>query len=132
MNAYQHAIISLIAGLVIGLTVAPGKVLEVTFSAVIFGTLIDIDHFPISRIVHGEWRFLNGVLRNPFKALYDVQSVVAETEEFPERYRYFSHSIEHLILLALGLYTGNILIYTGAFTAGLHLFSDLYADLFMW
>lgn len=132
MNVYQHAIISLVTGLMIGLILAPEKLLNITVSAVIFGTLIDFDHFLISRTVHGEWRFLKGIMRNPFRSIFDVQSVLKESEEFPKEYRYMSHSIEHLILLASGLYTGNILIYAGAFSAGVHMFSDIYADLFMW
>lgn len=132
MNVYQHAIISLITGLTTGLVLAPERLLEVTGSAVFFGVMIDLDHFPISRIVHGEWRFLKGIMRNPVRAVFDVGSVVQEKEEFAEEYRYLSHSLEHLLLLGLGLYTGNILIYTGSFAAGLHLFSDIYADMFMW
>ena len=132
MNVYQHAIISAVAGLLIGFTVAPDSIIQFILSALIFGTLIDLDHFVISRKVHGEWRFLKGIMRNPVKAVFDVQSVIKSSEEFPGEYRYLTHAIENLIVLGAGIYTGSILLYVGAFAVGLHLLSDIYADTFMW
>jgi len=132
MNVYQHAIISTVAGLLIGFLVAPSRVIEFMLSALIFGTVVDFDHFVISRRVHGEWRFLKGVMRNPLKAIFDVQSVVKSSEEFPGEYRYLTHAVENLVVLGAGIYTGSILVYVGAFSVGLHLLSDIYADIFMW
>lgn len=132
MNAHQHATISLIAGLALGITLFQENIIAVTVTALIFGTLIDVDHFLISRVVDGEWKYFRAVMRNPVKALYDVKSVVKESEEFPEEYRYLTHGIIHLTLLTIGLYTSNALAYTAAVASGLHLLSDISADIFMW
>lgn len=132
MNVYQHALISFIAGLAVSLTIQPEKIFEITAVALVAGTLIDLDHFLISRKVHGEWRFLKGVLRSPVKVIFDVQSVIKSEEEFEAELRYITHSIENLIFIGLTIIYGGILLKTAALTTGLHLLSDLLADQYMW
>ncbi|QGA80427.1 metal-dependent hydrolase [Candidatus Nanohalobium constans] len=131
MNPRSHAVISLVLGLLLGV-LKQELFVEVVFVAFVSGTLIDVDHFVVGRFVHGDWRFLKSTFSSFWASVTDVQSVVGEEEEFGPLYRIFSHSVILMILMIAGFYSDILLIEVAAVSTGVHLLSDLYADVFLW
>jgi len=129
MDVYKHFLASLGLGVFTGLVLPVGLVPAVSV-AVIAGTLIDFDHFLISRIVNGNWSYIRNVLDNPVKSIFDIGSVSTAEMGFDGNYRLIAHGLELVAVLSLGLFFASPLLDIAGLAIALHLVCDLYADTF--
>lgn len=131
MNPKDHAFISLVLGLLIG-ALRPDFFVETVFIAFVSGTLIDVDHFVVGRLVHGDWRYLRTTFSSFWASVSNVQEVIGDEDDVGAMNRLFSHTLILVFLMSVGFYTDIFLIEIAAISAGVHLLSDLYADVFVW
>jgi len=110
----------------------PSNVLVSIFAAAISGTLIDIDHFLVGKLYHGDWRFLKNTFSDFWSSVTDIQSVVGDRTDFPGEYRLFSHSVILIVLMSVSIFSSSILLDIAAVSVAFHLVSDLFADCFLW
>ena len=130
MNPDRHAAVSLITGTLFGLFISPARIFEVTAVAFLAGTLIDIDHFFVGRLRHGDWRYLKTTFSSFWTSLHDVQSVVDDEENIDASERLFTHGIVMAVMSSAVSFTSSILWEVAALSVSLHLLCDLYADNF--
>ena len=132
MSPIRHLIISVIVGIVYGFVFYPSNVFISIFVATISGTLIDVDHFVVGRLYHGDWRFLRDTFSSFWDSILDIQSVVDDETEFPGEYRLFSHSVILIVLMSVSMLRPSIWFDIAFISVAFHLFSDLFADCFLW
>lgn len=65
MYPVYHAAVSVLVGLAAVAAVRPSRPVAVLLAGVVAGTLIDLDHFLISRLDRGDWRELVRLARDP-------------------------------------------------------------------
>lgn len=120
MEAYQHFAASLIAAsplLITGLSpLQPGRI-GLFLLAIACGTLIDLDHFLISRYNHGDWRHFKRALQNPLTVIISNDNIKEGEEELlTQTQRFSSHMIisstTPLLIMATIGYTAGIVAFT--------------------
>ncbi len=128
MEAYEHAIISTVGGLLAvpmifqDLNIFSFTVLWILSIAA--GTLIDLDHFLIAAIRDKNFSELRLALSNPVEVLSDNNSALDDL--IPNWSRYVSHFIL-LFAMPAGIYLVNYKLSLLVFTMlALHISCDLY------
>lgn len=132
MSPVKHALISLMVGLFYGYFFFTDHLVFFVSVAFLAGTLIDLDHFIVGRLVHGDWRFLKVTFSKFWSSLTDVQSVIDDSIDMPNEYRLFSHSLVLTSLVCLNYYFPGFVFDAAILSVVFHLSCDLYADCFMY
>ena len=132
MSPIKHALISLIVGLFYGYFFFTDYLVVFVSVAFLTGTLIDVDHFFIGRIYHGDWRFLKVTYSNFWSSMTDVQSVMDDSIDMPNEYRLFSHSLILVSLVTLNFVFASFVFDAAILSVVFHLSADIYADCFMY
>ena len=132
MSPIKHAVISLFVGLFYGYFFFPDFLVYFVSLAFLSGTLIDVDHFFIGRIYHGDWRFLKVTFSNFWSSMTDVQSAIDYSIDMPNEYRLFSHSLILASLITLDFVFTSFVFDAAILSVVFHLCADLYADCFFY
>jgi len=132
MSPLKHAVISLSVGLFYGYLFAPEMFFIFVATAFFAGTLIDIDHFFVGRLFHGDWRFLKATFSSFWASVSNIQSVMNDSVDMPAEYRLLSHSVILVALLSLNFANASLLVDAMVISVCFHIVSDLFADCFMW
>ena len=126
MESIQHLKISIILSPIVALlsfeSLQTPEFLAVSVFGILLGTLIDLDHFVVARILHGNWNELKRALNSPMKIMKDNFSV--REQRIGNKNRFISHlailwAAQLTLFLdpSLGLFTVSML--------GSHVIADL-------
>ena len=126
MESIQHLKISVILSPIVALlsfeSLQTPEFLAVSVFGILLGTLIDLDHFVVARILHGNWNELKRALNSPMKIMKDNFSV--REQRIGNKNRFISHlailwAAQLTLFLdpSLGLFTVSML--------GSHVIADL-------
>ena len=126
MEPIQHLKISIILSPIVALlsfeSLQTPEFLAVSVFGILLGTLIDLDHFVVARILHGNWNELKRALNSPMKIMKDNFSV--REQRIGNKNRFISHlailwAAQLTLFLdpSLGLFTVSML--------GSHVIADL-------
>lgn len=126
MYSRHHAAASLVVGT--GFVVATGTELFLIGYAVLLGTLIDLDHFPLARYNQGSWDALRFCLRNPGHALVDQSDIFTLADVYPHQ-RLLSHVLIGGVLCTTLFFVDTTMAVLSAIVLYFHLLMDLVADL---
>jgi hypothetical protein len=128
MNPDRHAVASLLVGVLFGLFISPDRILGVTATAFLAGTLIDVDHFLIARWRHGDWRYMKTTFSSFWTSLHDIQSVVDDEDDIECSERLLTHAVILVVLLIASSIASEVLLDVAALSTAVHLLMDIYAD----
>lgn len=99
MRSGHHLLLSVAAGLPLALTLqTPLSPAGIVAYAAVLGTLIDLDHFPLSRYNTGDWRTLRRGLRDPRLLTVAQSELIAEGEVHP-----FQRLVSHLVIAGVAV-----------------------------
>lgn len=126
MYSRHHAIGSLVVGTSFVLVTETAIVLIAY--AVLLGTLIDLDHFPIARYNQGSWDALRFCLNNPVHAVVDQSDIFSIEAVYPLQ-RLLSHVLLGGTLCLALLVVDTTLAILSAVVLYFHILMDLIADL---
>lgn len=126
MESIHHLKISVILSPIIAIlsfnSLQTPEFLAVSVLGIILGTLIDLDHFLIARMLHGNWNELKRALNSPIKIMKDNFSV--REQRIGNKNRFISHlailwAAQLLLFInaELGLFTVSMI--------GSHIITDL-------
>jgi hypothetical protein len=102
----------------------PALIVLVSITA---GTLIDLDHFILTRLREANWDKLREAVRNPVKTAIRNEEFMGE-KWLPPFLIIKSHLLELGILLVAFSYKRNLLVLVALFTISIHILCDVYAD----
>jgi hypothetical protein len=129
MESVQHLKISVIVSPFIALlsfeSLQTPEFLAVSLLGVAIGTLIDLDHFVIARLLHGNWNDLKNALNSPIKIMKDNHAV--REQEIGNKNRFISH-LAILWLAQLTLFVNDEFGLFAVSMIGSHIAADLYAS----
>lgn len=83
MYPIQHAVISLVVGVGVVAWLRPGAPAALVLAGVAVGTLVDLDHFLLSRLDRGDWRALRGLGRRPLGVFLGRERLFADGHVHP-------------------------------------------------
>lgn len=126
MESINHLKISVILSPIIAIlafdSLQTPEFFAVSVLGILLGTLIDLDHFLIARILHGNWKELKRAFNSPLQIMKDNHSV--REQKIGNKNRFISHlailwSAQLLLFVnpELGLFTVSML--------GSHIITDL-------
>ncbi len=126
MYSRHHALVSLVVGT--GFVIATDTEIILIGYAVLLGTFIDLDHFPIARYNQGSWAAFRFCLNHPVHALFD-QSDIFTLEDVDPDQRLLSHVLLGGILCLVLIFVDTSMAILTAVVLYFHILMDLLADL---
>lgn len=126
MESIQHLKISVILSPMVAIlsfdSLQTPEFFAVSFFGILLGSLIDLDHFLLARIIHGNWNELKRALNSPLQIMKDNYSV--REQSIGNKNRFISHLVilwsAQLLLLVnseIGLFAVSMI--------GSHIITDL-------
>nr|EGQ40909.1 MAG: hypothetical protein J07AB56_01550 [Candidatus Nanosalinarum sp. J07AB56] len=104
----------------------PEQALPVAASALVAGTLIDLDHIPLSRLRHGDWSMLRTLVTGLPTSLWNHGAVAKGG--FDAHWRLMSHTAVAVLILTPNVFVRGSLPAAAGLSLPIHLLADLYAD----
>jgi hypothetical protein len=106
----------------------PEHLLSVVVSALVAGTLVDLDHLPLSRLKHGDWRMLRTLVTGLPTSLWDHKAVATGRFDQKPHWRLISHTVIIVVTLGSNIFVQEPLLAAAGLSLTTHLLADLYAD----
>lgn len=122
MQSHEHAAVGAVVSAGGLLVLLPDLALAGSVAAFAYGVglsvLIDLDHFPVARLVLGDWRHARRVLANPAGLVGDQSWIFADVDGALRGPRLLSHAVLGAVLVAgtwaalpaLGAFTAVVLV----------------------
>ncbi|MFB6209313.1 MAG: hypothetical protein ABEJ56_04225 [Candidatus Nanohaloarchaea archaeon] len=126
MEFYQHFAASILVG-VTAFVLNSSDPIPAFAMAILGGSLIDLDHFPLKYLETGNWEHLEKAVQNPVKTVTENEVLLGKHWLEPRKVM-ISHSIIVVSFTSSALLLGSELMAIAAASSILHLLMDVFHD----
>lgn len=127
MYSKHHAVLSLVVSVAVVALLEPTRPAALIVAGTVAGTIVDLDHFPLSRVHAGDWRALRRVVRRPWLVVTEEHRIFAGARIDPLE-RLLTHAILGGVATGLAWLRWPALGVVVGATLYVHVLSDLVWD----